>query len=77
MDETCEHCKFSFGPLFLACGNKRSEFFEGPVLPVGWCPQFQFSEEACPGHVASDGDPKVCGRCGLHIDSMRPDDGDG
>lgn len=37
-------------------------------------------EAACPGHVASEGDPKVCGRCGLHIDSLRPDEeleGDG
>lgn len=31
-------------------------------------------EEACPGHVASAADPKVCGRCGVHIDSFRPDD---
>lgn len=30
-------------------------------------------EQNCPGHVASDGDPKVCGRCGIHIDSLRPD----
>lgn len=29
------------------------------------------SEEACPGHVASDIDPKVCGQCGVHIDSLR------
>ena len=32
------------------------------------------TEEACPGHVASHGDPKVCGRCGTHIDSLRPPD---
>lgn len=30
-------------------------------------------EDACPGHVASDAEPKVCGRCGIHIDSLRPD----
>lgn len=30
-------------------------------------------EEACPSHVASVADPKVCGRCGIHIDSLRPD----
>ncbi|MGY3588062.1 hypothetical protein [Bradyrhizobium sp. USDA 4350] len=29
-------------------------------------------EDDCPGHVASDADPKVCGRCGVHIDSLRP-----
>ena len=33
---------------------------------------YPFSEEACPGHVASAGDSKVCGRCGTHIDSLRP-----
>lgn len=34
----------------------------------------EFTEEECPGHVASVLDPKVCGRCGIHIDSLRPDD---
>jgi hypothetical protein len=29
-------------------------------------------EESCRGHVASEHDPKVCGRCGVHIDSLRP-----
>lgn len=33
------------------------------------------TEENCPGHVASRADPKVCDRCGIHIDSLRPDDG--
>lgn len=28
------------------------------------------TEENCPGHVASAGDPKVCGRCGIHINSL-------
>ena len=31
-------------------------------------------EDECPGHVASIMDPKVCGQCGTHIDSLRPDD---
>jgi len=35
-----------------------------------------FPEEACPGHVASKSDPKVCGRCGIHIDSLRPPEED-
>lgn len=34
------------------------------------------TEEACPGHIASGIDPKVCGRCGVHIDSLRPPDDD-
>lgn len=37
-------------------------------------PKLRFTEEACPGHVASENDPKVCGRCGIHIDSLRPHD---
>lgn len=38
---------------------------------------FLVDEDACPGHVASARDPKVCGRCGVHIDSFRPPDDDG
>lgn len=33
---------------------------------------YPFSEEDCPNHVASPDDSKVCGRCGIHIDSLRP-----
>lgn len=29
-------------------------------------------EQACPGHVASHDNPKVCARCGVNIDSLRP-----
>lgn len=35
---------------------------------------FEFEENDCPGHVASAHDNKVCGRCGTHIDSLRPDE---
>lgn len=31
-------------------------------------------QENCPGHVASEDDPKICGICGTHVDSLRPDD---
>jgi hypothetical protein len=34
----------------------------------------KYTEENCPGHVASKADPKICDRCGIHIDSLRPDD---
>lgn len=34
----------------------------------------KFAEEDCPGHVASPNDPKICDRCGVHIDSLRTDD---
>lgn len=32
----------------------------------------RFGEDECPGHVASEADSEVCGRCGIHIDSLRP-----
>lgn len=34
------------------------------------------TEETCLGHVASANNSKICGRCGTHIDSLRPDDDD-
>jgi len=34
----------------------------------------RYAEEDCPGHVASRADRAVCGRCGVHIDDLRPDD---
>lgn len=34
---------------------------------------FEYDEEDCPGHVAWERNPKVCGRCGVHIDSLRPE----
>ena len=36
---------------------------------------FPYSEECCPGHVASESDAKICGRCGVHVDSFRPSAG--
>jgi hypothetical protein len=30
--------------------------------------------EACLGHVASEGDPNVCGRCGVHVNELRPEE---
>jgi hypothetical protein len=36
----------------------------------------EFTEENCPGHIASANDAKVCARCAVHIDSFRPDDDD-
>ncbi len=33
-------------------------------------------DDDCPGHVACEADAKVCGRCGTHIDDLRPDDND-
>lgn len=30
------------------------------------------AEADCSGHIASANDAKVCGRCGVHIDDLRP-----
>lgn len=43
----------------------------GPDAPES-VDRHPFVEDACPGHVASADNPKVCGRCGVHIDSLRP-----
>lgn len=47
----------SRGMLHIFSGEQLS----GPV-----------AEEDCPGHVASARDRRVCRRCGVHIDSLRP-----
>lgn len=39
-----------------------------PETPV----PFPYSEECCPGHVASKANGKICGNCGVHVDSFRP-----
>jgi len=31
-----------------------------------------YGEDECPAHVASEADGKICERCGIHIDSLRP-----
>lgn len=38
---------------------------EAPLRNWAWV---QFG---CPGHVASDADPKVCGHCGTHVEEER------
>jgi hypothetical protein len=53
-----------------ASGRRRS----GVRAGVASGRQYVYEEEACPGHVASPENPKVCDRCGTHIDSLRPDE---
>lgn len=58
-----------------AAPDGEAEGGEKPVFlteEVGYL----FTEEECPGHVASKTDVKVCGRCGAHIDSLRPPEDD-
>ncbi|MCK9551591.1 hypothetical protein [Aquamicrobium sp.] len=38
--------------------------------------KIELAEANCVGHVASADDAKICGRCGLHIDDLRPDEAD-
>jgi hypothetical protein len=40
------------------------------LYPTHWMPLP--APPACPGHIASDGDPKVCRHCGTHVDEERP-----
>jgi hypothetical protein len=51
-----------------ASGRRRSG------VRAGVARTYTYEEETCPEHVASPDDPKVCDRCGTHIDSLRPDD---
>lgn len=44
-DEICDSCKYCHGPIIKFCGNSNSEFFEGPVLEIGWCPEFERDSE--------------------------------
>ena len=54
-------------PATLAARIAKADFVE--KIAPGF---IAFDEQDCPGHVASNDDPKVCGRCGTHIDSLRP-----
>ena len=33
---------------------------------------YEYTDQSCPGHVASDNDNKICERCGIYIDDLRP-----
>jgi hypothetical protein len=59
---------------FDSCDADEVEFWRGIIQAVN-ARQLR-REESCPGHVASEDDPKVCGRCGLHIDELRPPEED-
>lgn len=47
-DECCEACKYCLRPgvTICVCANPISEFFRGPVLEVGWCPDFELDTSA-------------------------------
>lgn len=47
--------------------NRTLQFVE--VNDLGRLTNLQAKD--CPGHVASDDDPKVCRHCGTHVDELR------
>ena len=54
-------------PATISSRIAKAEFVE--KITPGF---IAFDEQTCPGHDASKDDPKVCGRCGTHIDELRP-----
>lgn len=66
---------------FPGCKQRATKWASNP-LPFGeyepdqraypYCAN-HYAEHDCPGHVASADDGKICARCGIHIDSLRPD----
>lgn len=68
-DDAVDALQFTFA-------NGRIVQWSETGLRIGMAePARRYTEENCPGHVASANDRKVCRRCGVHIDSFRPDDG--
>ena len=73
-----------FSCNFPGCTNRSVRFekvFMSPFIEIGNEPVHDvvrtfcgnhFGEDECPGHVASEVDSKICGRCGTHLDSLRP-----
>lgn len=71
---------------FPNCVRRATRYETIPELPHLWikhadmsqsvvrafCPD-HYGEDECPTHISSvEGDPKICRRCGIHIDSLRP-----
>lgn len=71
---------------YPGCANRATRYETFPLLPYVehsgeveniatvkvFCDS-HYAEQECPGHVASENDAKVCRRCGIHIDSLRPE----
>jgi hypothetical protein len=71
------------GPVCRKCGCSEDDacgsgcaWVEGEDLCSPCADAEMFDENACPGHVASAIDPKVCAHCGVHIDELRPPEDD-
>jgi hypothetical protein len=75
--EALEVCRVGFENMEPA-SITDAEIIRVAIAKIDYALAFEpdFDEQSCPGHVASKGDAKICGRCGVHIDSLRPDDGE-
>ncbi len=60
--------------LLLAAGYDHAINDKGEIDMHGIA-LVPIEENDCAGHIASRDDPKRCARCGVHVDSLRPDDG--
>jgi hypothetical protein len=69
-DDRTRNLHFTYADAVLALGLGRA-FGDRRFERIQTYPH---TEESCPGHAASSEDPKVCGRCGTHVHSLRPDD---
>ena len=68
---------FSDGAYWLRlCGVRTSCTSGHHGLLRNWqnAARRKIAAAGCPGHVASLGNSKVCGRCGAHVDEERGDD---
>ena len=75
-DERCSMCGVRYDEnaetdqVYEDCPGP--EWMRGDLDPGAAHEPELVDEEDCPGHVASEHDSKICGRCGTHIDSLRP-----
>jgi hypothetical protein len=68
----CQTCGGGEASLPKECpGVKMTKFQQDEVQ--GGRLDFRDGEWQCAGHVASASNQKICGRCGVHIDELRPE----
>lgn len=67
MCETCRALNL-LQVRFAKYAEEQQRRFETKLREKGLL--FDFDESTCPGHVAHSLNPKVCGRCGVHIDEL-------
>lgn len=55
---------------------KFAGFIADAIIQAATAATTVWTEETCPGHVASNSDSQTCDRCGVHINELRPFDED-